>query len=221
MLSPISLYHVDEIKGHSSKTTTRISAPLVPAWHNHFLQILPAICRLATAAFRNADPAAREEAIQEVVANALVAYARLVEQDKVHVAFAPSLAGYAIAQVRAGRQVGSRLNVRDVTSVYCRTRKGVRLESLDQQVSEDWREIVVESRGATPAEIATIRIDFTDWLATLTPRNRRLAERLAAGETTSAAACALGVSRGRVSQLRAELRNAWHFFQGESLPGLA
>jgi hypothetical protein len=221
MLSSITPNPVDEIKGQSLKATTTIGASPVPAWHHHFLQILPAIRSQAAAAFRKADPAAREEAIQEVVANTLVAYARLVEQEKVHVAFAPSLAGYAIAQVRAGRKVGSRLNVRDVTSAYCRARKGVRLESLDQRVSEDWMEITVESRRATPAEIATIRIDFTDWLATLTPRNRRLAERLAAGETTSAAACALGVSRGRISQLRAELCNAWHFFQGEPLSGLA
>jgi DNA-binding NarL/FixJ family response regulator len=217
MLSPITPNPVDEIKSQSLV----IGVSPVPAWHHHFLQILPAIRSQAAAAFRKADPAAREEAIQEVVANTLVAYARLVDQDKVQLAFAPSLAGYAIAQVRAGRKVGSRLNVRDVSSAYCRAKKGVRLESLDQQVSEEWMEITAESRRATPAEIATIRIDFTDWLATLTPRNRRLAERLAAGETTSAAACALGVSRGRISQLRAELRNAWHFFQGEPLSGLA
>lgn len=221
MLSPLSVNPIDEIKGQSPNTASPVGAPLVPAWHHRFLQILPAIRRQATASFRKADPAAREEAVQEVIANALVAYARLVDQEKEHVAFATPLAGYAIAQVRAGRQVGSRLNVRDVTSAYCRARKGVRLESLDQQVSGEWMEITAESRRATPAEIATIRIDFTDWLTTLTPRNRRLAERLAAGESTSSAACALGVSRGRVSQLRAELRNAWHFFQGESLPGLA
>jgi hypothetical protein len=84
MLSPISLYPVYEIKDQSLKTTTPIGAPTVPAWHHHFLQILPAIRGQAAAAFRKADPAAREEAIQEVVANTLVAYARLVEQDMGH-----------------------------------------------------------------------------------------------------------------------------------------
>jgi hypothetical protein len=217
MLSPITPNPVDEIKSQSLV----IGVSPVPAWHHHLLQILPAIRSQAAAAFRKADPAAREEAIQEVVANTFVAYARLVEQEKVHVAFAPSLAGFAIAQVRAGRRVGSRLNVRDVSSAHCRAKKGVRLESLDQQVSEEWMEITVESRRATPADIAAVRIDFASWLSTLTPRKRRLAERLATGETTSAAACALGISRGRISQLRAELCNAWHFFQGESLPALA
>jgi len=205
----------------SPETTTSAVAPTVSDWHKRFLQLLPTIQRHARISFRRADPAAREEAIQEVVAISLVAYARLVEQGREHLAFAAPLAGYAVAQVRAGRKVGGQLNVRDVTSGYCRARKGVRLESLDQQVSEDWQEITVESRRATPAEIAAIRIDFKAWLATLTPRNRRLAERLATGETTSGAASAFGVSRGRISQLREELRRAWHFFQGEPLQGRA
>jgi DNA-binding CsgD family transcriptional regulator len=42
-----------------------------------------------------------------------------------------------------------------------------------------------------------------------------LAEKLATGETTSTVARIFGISRGRVSQLRRELYDAWRMFQGE------
>jgi hypothetical protein len=47
---------------------------------------------------------------------------------------------------------------------------------------------VVEDRNAGPAEVAATRIDFSDWLATLPERNRRIAETLATGECTSSVA---------------------------------
>jgi len=53
------------------------------------------------------------------------------------------------------------------------------------------------------------------WFDLLKPRMRRLAKFLAAGETTSVAASKFKVSRGRISQLRRELRDAWLKFQNE------
>ena len=69
---------------------------------------------------------------------------------------------------------------------------------------------------ATPADIAASRIDVREWLQTLPRRSRRLAERLATGESTSGAAQMFGISPSRVSQLRRELYGAWNTFQGES-----
>jgi hypothetical protein len=40
-------------------------------------------------------------------------------------------------------------------------------------------------------------------------RLRRIAKYLARGESTTAASKAFGVSAGRISQIRAELKNAW------------
>ena len=74
------------------------------------------------------------------------------------------LARYAIAQVRAGRRIGNKLNVRDVLSPYCQQRKGITVERLDKYDKEEdaWREALVEDRHAGPAEIARVRIDFAD-----------------------------------------------------------
>jgi len=191
-------------------------------WQLRFLSLLPSICEHAEFRFRHQAPEAREELIQETVSRALVDYRRLVERGKEHLAYAGPLAKYAIAQVRQGRRVGGRLNAQDVSTEYCRNRKGVSLESLDR-LDESccaWREILVEDRCSTPAEIAGARIDVSEWLKTLPPRSRRLAEGLAAGESTSGAARSLGVSSSRVSQLRRELHRAWNTFQGEPVSTL-
>lgn len=184
--------------------------------------MLPAIRRHAQLRFRSLPAELRAEMVQETIARALLDYLRLIERDREHLAHATPRARFAVAQVRRGRRVGCRLNVRDVSSEYCQTRKGISLHSLDtDDETSGWREVLVEDRQAGLAEIAAVRIDFAQWLKTLPRRSRRLAQRLAAGETTSNAAQQFGISPGRVSQLRAELRRAWHAFQGEPIPAPA
>jgi len=188
-----------------------------PAWHAGFLAILPGIRRNARIAFRHLRPEAREDAIQETVANACLAYARLAERNKLDAAHPAVLARYAVAQVNAGRRVGSRLNSHEVLSRYARQQKGFRVERLDRFDTEEgvWEEIVVEDRRAGPAEIVRVRIDFRDWLRTLSGRNRRLAQFLALGHQTTAAAKRFGVGLGRISQLRRALAQSWGTFIGE------
>ena len=179
--------------------------------------MLPVIQRSASIAFRHLKAEAREEAIQDVTANALVAFVRLVELGKADVAFPTVLARYGVSQFRSGRRVGTRLNVRDISSDYCQRRKGIFVQRLDRYYVKDgeWREIVVEDRTATPADIAATRIDFAAWLETLSKRQRKIAETLAMGETTSRTARIFRISAGRVSQSRRQLFDCWQTFQGE------
>lgn len=111
----------------------------VPTSHDKFLSMLPMIRRQARLAFRRLRPEQREELIEEVCANSFVAYARLVARGKVDAAFATPLATFAIRQVRAGRRVGTKLNVRDISSLYCQRSKGTRMDRLDKfdPVAED------------------------------------------------------------------------------------
>ena len=60
-----------------------------------------------------------------------------------------------------------------------------------------------------------MRIDFGDWLRTLSRRNRRLAQFLALGYQTTAAAKHFGVGLPRISQLRRALAQSWGTFIGE------
>jgi len=116
-----------------------------PAWHAAFLLMLPAIQRHARIAFRDFPDEAREDLVQEAVTNCLVAYVRLVELGKPELAYPTPLAMYAVRQVRSGRRVGSRLNVRDVTSRHCQLAKGIRVGRLDHynQDEEEWKEILI------------------------------------------------------------------------------
>jgi hypothetical protein len=188
-----------------------------PAWHAAFEAMIPAIETHAKIAFRHLNADAREEAVQEVVCNACCAYARLVTLKRTHLAYASVLARFGVAQAKAGRRVGGRLNVRDVTSEYCRQKKGVVVEQLDKFDADEncWLEVVVEDKHAGPAEVAATRIDFSTWLQILSRRERKIATLLAAGESTQATARKFHLTEGRISQIRRELHDAWHRFQGD------
>ena len=187
-----------------------------PKWHADFLEMLPAIEQRARIGLRHLGAEAREEAMQEVVANTLVAYLRLVELGKADLAYPNVLAQYAVAHALGGRKVGGRLNVRDVMSSYAQQKKDFGVDRLDcyDQNTGGWKEILVEDRRATPADVAASRIDFAAWLRSLSKRYRKIAMALAVGETTAKVAKMFRLSRGRVSQLRRELLESWQVFQG-------
>jgi hypothetical protein len=76
-------------------------------------------------------------------------------------------------------------------------------------------ELLGESRQATPAELAAIRVDFAAWLSRLSDRHREIALCLAVGEPTGTVAQRFDVSCARISQVRADLAIRWRQFQGE------
>ena len=191
--------------------------PSSTAWHTGFLAMLPRIQQSARFAFRHLRPEARQEAVQEVLANAWRAYARLAELDKVNLAYPTVLARYAITQVNEGRQVGNRRNIAEVLSPRAQRRRGFAVQRLDQfdDQGNAWREIVVQDRHATPADVVRVRIDFAEWLKTLSRRMRRIAELLAVGHLAVEVARRFHVSRARISQVQRELKYSWQEFVGE------
>ena len=201
----------------ASEDSKRNSSP--PAWHAEFLKMVPKITDHASYSFRHLKGDNRDEMVQEVVTNALKAYVRLVEQGRPEDATWSSLARYAVRQVCDGRQVGTSLNVRDVCSRHCQKRKGVRVRSLSRWDDQDqeWKELIVEDGRSTPADVAAFRIDFREFLRTLSRRNRKVALRLAKGHATSWIARKFKISAGRVSQLRRELHEAWQKFQADPI----
>ena len=183
--------------------------------------MLPAIQQWAVFVFRHLGKEAREDAVQEVIANALVAYARLVELNKTDAAYPTVLARYAVLQYFDGRQVGNRLNALDVLSRYARQKKGIYVERLDRydEGKEEWQEAVVEDRRTPIADQAAFRIVFPAWLSIHPRRVRRIAETFALGHSTGEVAKRFHVSPGRISQKRQEFYDSWQAFQGESPQG--
>jgi hypothetical protein len=191
-------------------------------WQARFLAMLPQIQQQASHACRGQDHQQREEFIAEVVANAYCAFIRLAKQGRLDIVYPTPLADFAIRQVRGGRRVGTKLNVRDVSSPHAQRSKALRMERLDQRDADGgWLEVLIEDKHTTPADIAASRVDFAAWLATLDRRQRRIAKTLATSETTTRTARKFNVTAGRISQIRRELERAWLLFQGELPPPAA
>jgi hypothetical protein len=197
------------------KSSSVVDAP--EAQHDRFLAMLPLIRRKALAAFRNQRFEAREELIQEVVANSYRTWVLLVRRGKESVAYATPLAQYAIRQVRDGRRVGGRLSTLDIMSPGASKVHGFRVERFGQRDQQTGilNEQLVEDRRAGPAATATARLDLAAWLRSLSQRNRQIAKALSVGESTGNVASRFGLSAGRVSQLRDWLRQHWEQFQGD------
>ena len=194
-----------------AKSSPTSSTPSEPdfGWRDRFACMLPAICRHARICFRNLPAEARMDAVQEAVATAFVAYARLVKLGKEELAYATPLAQFAVRRVRTGRTVSVPVNVNDVTSPWCQHRRGIRVESLHEQDGRGgWRDLVVEDRHATPADIAATRIDFDEWLPAC-PSGRERSPRYWQREKPESVARRFGVTPGRISQLRCKLHRAW------------
>lgn len=186
-------------------------------WQSRFLRMLPSIRHTAKFQLAGLPAEAKEDAITEIVASCYIAYFRLVELGKESLAYPSVLAGYAIRQYRAGRRVGSRARRNDVYTKYCRKKNGHELCHLGapaEQVGR-WNEYLVDNTVSPVPDQAAFRIDFQDWLGTLTVPTRQVVEELACGERVTDVSHRVGVSLGRVSQLRRELHDSWQTFQGE------
>lgn len=181
-----------------------------------FLQMLPSIRAQARFAFRHLKPEAKAEAVEEVIANAFVAFSRLVQLGKADLAYPTPLAQYAIKQVRSGRRVGSKLCVNDVLSPYAQQRKRFDVARLDRQKDGEWIEAIIPDDSRPVADQAAFRVDFPEWLDTLASRKRRIAKALSSGHRTKDVSRRFRLSPGRISQLRIELRLSWEEYQGES-----
>ncbi len=189
-------------------------APAAPQdWQPEFEKLLPAILSQARFPLRYLFDEAREEALQEVLATACVAFARLHQQGRADIATASSLARFAVRRYRIGRRMAERTYVDDVSSPACRARRGVRVESCTSE-NRVWDELLAIDRRRTPAELVASKLDFYAFLETLDYRQRQIAAALATGETTQDTAQVFGLSPGRISQIRQEFKAAWERFVG-------
>jgi hypothetical protein len=182
------------------------------------MRFVPAIEGYARRVFRTFSPDTREEAVAEAVAAALVAYVSLVRRGREELAYPAPMAIYAVKSVLSGRHVGGSYTTLDVMSRAAQYHHGFRVESIDRPTKPThprWREALVEHSVPTPADQAAFRIDFGDWFADQTARDRKMIDSLAAGERSSRVAEQFGLSWPRISQLRRRWRESWDRFEQE------
>ena len=192
-----------------------------PGSQEEFLRILPRVQRHAQCCFRHLGAEAQEEAVAQAMALAFAAFRRLQEQGKDPFAFPSKLATIAVKQVQAGRSLGNRQSRTDILSPATQRRWGFQVQSLAPQRAEDpesWHEAVVDNTQTPPADAAAFRMDFRQWLASLTPRHRQLVDLLTLSYTPTQVARQLQMSRSRISQLRKAFARQWYASQEEPFP---
>jgi len=175
--------------------------------HEQFLKLVPTIIRFARFALRNLRSQEREEALSEVLAHAFCAFRRLVELGKRDVVYASPLARFAVARIRVGRRVGTKLKSRDVLAIANHCRRALLSNWVDM--------LADDSLTPVPDQVA-FRLDFRAWLRMLKQRDRKLVKYMAMGNSPREAAERFAISTARVSQLRGELQASWTAFQGEA-----
>ena len=198
--------------------------PSSSGWQAGFLQVLPAVQTHAQIKFRALPAERREEAIQEAIAATCLMYQLAVAKGKQNVIRPGPLADFAIRHVRTGRHVGgSQDAAKDVMSPVAQRRHGVQVHSYHAPRggggTDGWRQMAIEDRKTSIPDLAAFRIDFAQWLKSLTRRDRRIIAALVSGERTSSVAERIGISEPRVSQLRRKYEREWEVFQGENEKG--
>ena len=187
-----------------------------------FAAALPRVRATARYATRRVPcPDTREDLVAEAVALAWRYYLGLVRRGKDPAAFVTTLALRAAQAALAGRRVVGAEKVKDVLSPLARLRGRVRVERLGDRACDRpartpgdpvGEELVAADPRVSVPDQAAFRVDFPRFRGGLTDKARAALDLLAMGWGTGAAAARLGVSAGRVSQLRRELADGWAAF---------
>jgi hypothetical protein len=196
----------------------------VAAPHLAFMALVPRIEAHARCRFRGIPcPNKREDRVAETVALAWCWFLSLYRRGKDPAQFPGTFAALAARAVASGRRLAGMEKAKDVMSSRARFR-GVIVERLPSSTRSSV-EVLAMPRGQklqdaleerlrdntftpVPDQVA-FRIDWLAFFATLTDRDRKLADFLAEGHSGNAAAVRFGVSAARVTQLRKHWRRNW------------
>ena len=195
----------------------RNSNEIIDCRQTAFLMILPRIQSQAWNAFQGLSFDLKQELQSEVVGHCWKSFIRLFQLGRHEDVSPMSLASFAIRAVRSGRRMGASLNINDVSSNYCQRRLGIRTTPfcMIDQNGEKWAESLIADERARPDQLVMARIDFSEWLQTLKPLHRKVAEHLSLGESTHSTARIFNLTPGRISQIRRLLEQSWLSFQTE------
>lgn len=187
------------------------SAPPADRTADAFLAVLPRLAAVARFHFRSVRcPAARADGVAEALALCWDWFRRLASQGRQPHTFASALARFAALAVKAGRRLTGAEPATEVLAPPIRTRRRVTVQSLTRTTpGEDPVDPLADAvadNTATPVPAQVqFRLDFPAWRNRLPQPRRAVVDLLAAGNRTDEVARAVGLSAGRVSQLRREL----------------
>jgi hypothetical protein len=202
------------------------------ALHDQFLALLPKLHTHAAIYFRGIQcPDRKADTINEMIALAWRWFLRLHEKGKDIRKFTMVFVFLVAKAVKSGRRICGQEKSRDVLSPLAQQRHNFVVESLpiSSRVAHDglygipqgqrkldaYEERLQDNLQSPIPDQVQFRIDFPAWLATLTPRERRLIQAMARNERTSDLSKEFDVSPGRISQLRKEFQKGWERFTSD------
>ena len=195
-----------------------------------FLEVLPRIEGRARVYFRDVRCAFKKaDCIAETIGLAWKWFCRLVQRGKDVLQFVGALASLAARAVRSGRRACGQERANDVMSRVAQRRHGFTVQPLtptrtshenlhsptSQRLQDIMEERLTDNTVTPPPEQAAFRIDFPQWLKTLTARERRIIRAMSGNERTKDLSQRFGVSAGRISQMRREFKAGWERFVGD------
>jgi hypothetical protein len=197
-----------------------------------FLALVPKIEMRVHMAFAYLNCAnERADKVAEALALAWKWFVRLHDRGKNAATFPIVFAALVVRAVASGRRIAGGEPTDDVMSKIAQRKHGFSV-TLFSSTARPAHEIQGHPHGQkafgalderladntrTPVpEQAAFRIDFPAWLGTLSSRERTMAQAMMRDEGTNDLSRAFGVSAGRVSQLRRELRDGWERFCDEA-----
>jgi len=191
------------------------------ALHARFLALLPRIESHVRIYFRHLKCHDRkEDCVREAIAISWKWFVSLAKRGKDAAEFVSTLAGFAARAVRSGRRLCGQERTVDVLSPQAQQQRNFAVGKLPESATlsdNPLMEALHDNMVSPVPDQVCFRLDFPRWLATLSKRNRRLAEEMALGHHTKELALKYGVCPARISQLRREFHADWLCFCGELL----
>jgi hypothetical protein len=202
---------------------------------SRFLELLPRLRTHAAVYFRHIPcPGRRADCVAEATALGWQWFVRLARRGRDARQFPMAFAGLLARAVRSGRRLCGGERTQEVLSPVAQRRHGFAVEGLPsttragqeslyarprgQQLQDLYEERLHANTLTPPDEQAMFRIDFADWLDSLTARERCLLRAMALNERTADLAQRFGLSPGRISQMRREFERGWRRFCGDDIP---
>lgn len=208
---------------NASEHVSPIPPPGTPL-QRRFLALVPRIELHATIYFRHVRcPVRKADFIAETIALCWQWFLRLAERGKDAAQFVTALASFATRAVRSGRRLCGKEKSREVLSPMAQQRQGFVVGSLPQYsllASSPLMDALIDNRRSPVPDQAAFRLDFPTWLATLSARDRRIAQDMALGERTLGLAQKYGLSAPRISQLRRQFQSDWEQFGRDGVDDL-
>jgi hypothetical protein len=173
-----------------------------------FTELLPWIVDRAEAGFRylRNNPGKFDDAVEDVIGLVWREFTRVSKEGISAEPIMGAIVHRAIQHVRRGESVAGKESLLSVTSPMASTTGRVKRYEIEDESG------LFTDKKAKPDDLGGFSVDYSSWRDVLSQREKVVLDDAIAGEEGKATAARLGITPGRVSQIRSGLRESWGSF---------